>query len=171
MAAFCSSCGTQVDSSWTFCRSCGGKLSPSVSPPSADSAAVPRLLPQEKFFMQDVNGVTVTTARIITPQKTYALANVSSVTLNSRHPHSTAGLFLILLGLLVLVVGASMGSTGGGLLLGGALFVLGIILVCSQKFVVVVRAAGGEYDTYASTNREFTRQVTQAIEQAIVARG
>jgi membrane-bound ClpP family serine protease len=121
--------------------------------------------------MQNVNGVTVTTARIVTPKKTYALANVSSVSLKSRHPHSTAGLLLILLGLIVLVVGASMGSTGGGLLFGGALFVLGIILLCIQEFVVVLRAAGGESDAYESTNRQFAHGITQAIEQAIVARG
>lgn len=121
--------------------------------------------------------MSVSNSRLIFPNKTYALANVSSVSLNQNQPRMAEGVLAVIVGVLVLVWSLSafvLSSWTGGIvlvLLGVGCIVLGRKLCGIQEFVVRLRTAGAETQALTTRNGPFARQVVQAIEQAIVMRG
>lgn len=168
MAAFCTSCGTPLNESSAFCHSCGSKVTNAHKPVS--QAPVHPI--EEKVFMPNVGGVSVTNTRLVVYNKTYALANVSSVGLEKRKPHIILGCVMLWVGFVAFGAGVSHLPSGMGWLVGGiVLFGAGVLLVRMREYIVRLRTAGGESNALKSSNGEFAKQVVQAIEQAIVSRG
>jgi hypothetical protein len=176
MPTFCTSCGKQVESSWTFCPTCSAKVG-TATPNEGVSVPSPPAQIQERFFLQGVRGVSVSNTRLAFPGRTYALANVSSVSLNERFPNSGGGVGLAAIGALIALLSlAAFGgsSWGWGLFLlvtGIGCVVLGIKLSGVREFIVRLHTAGGESDGLTTRDGQLAQQVVQAIEQAIVARG
>ena len=141
-----------------------------MPPPSQARPPTPQTPAEEKFFLQNVNGVSVSDRRFVVPNKTYAMVNVSSVSLERRNPHVTLGWLLIFVGVIGLL-GALAGSSLGSGVFGGICFLLGIALRLNTEHVVRLHAAGGESDALVTGNLQFAQQVVQAIERAIVSRG
>lgn len=169
MAAFCTSCGTSLDESQAFCHSCGARAK---NPQKVANQETPSTANWEKVFMPNTGGVSVTNTRLVVFNKTYALANVSSVSLEKRNPHHFAGILLIVFGIFATIGGIGDPSGNGGWLLGGvAGLIIGVLLVRLKEYIVRLRTAGGESDALKTSNREFARQVVQATEEAIVSRG
>ena len=159
MPTFCTSCGAAIEEPWAFCRSCGSKVTPSATAPEKPGSPSNQA---ERIFSQDLRGVTVTNTRLVVYNKTYALANVSSVSLEHRHPHKITGTLLIIVGF---VVAAAQPLLGVGMIaIGGLLFLI-------KDHVVRLRTAGGESDALKTRNRAFAKQVTSSVEEAIVSRG
>jgi hypothetical protein len=170
---YCAHCGRCVGDDDAFCRSCGAAQKAVATPAPATpttSPTTPQPQLQERFFLEDVSGVSVTNTRLIYRGKTYALANVSSVSLERRNPHSKAGLVFLLAGIAVVFLNGP-GSNWGAVGFGALLSLVGAGLRLMRNFVVRLRTAGGESDGLTTGNRRVAERVVQAIEQAIVARG
>ena len=117
--------------------------------------------------------VLVTSARVAFGQKTYALANISSVSMVSESPSVTPVFVLVLVGLIIGLCAASMDALVVGLALGGLFIGLGIVcaLTGKTKYTVRVSSASGEANAAASTNKDGVQAIVDAINEAIVQRG
>lgn len=119
---------------------------------------------EEKTFFNHDN-VTVTNARFIVDSQTFAMSNITSVKSSEVAPSRFLPVLLMLIGLLILVGGASVWALafiGGGVLW---------LLTQHTVFHVMLTTAGGETSALKSNQREYVQQVVQALNDAIVARG
>lgn len=115
----------------------------------------------EEIFYQD-RGITVTNARFVTTQKTYALRNISSVHAATIPPNRTYPTLLCLLGLLM---------CSGNPAIGIVLLVLGIVWLFLQKtdYSVAITSNAGEHKSIISEDRQFIESVVDAINEAITS--
>lgn len=125
----------------------------------------------ETVYLQEA-GVTVTNARFVTADQTFAMRNVSAVKLTVQPARRMGGLIvgsiLVLLGLPALVAGVWA--------LGLVLAPLGGLLVWlalrkQDGYAVVVTTNGGDAQALQHTDRGLIERVVAAINQAIIARG
>jgi hypothetical protein len=118
-------------------------------------------------------GITVTRTRVVVGSKTFALANVTSVSRGKSETNRTVG---ILPGALLLLGGLG-GLLSGDVLWGLLAVVLGIawgivvFFLIPIQHLVRLRSSGGEFSVCHSPNRELVERIIGAINQAIVARG
>ncbi len=127
----------------------------------------------ERVFL-DEGGVKVTNARIVVPGKTYAMSTVSSVS-TKTHKKSNSG------GWALLVVGVAM--LAGGLVVEGTnivLIVLGLVLAGfswvsivnnKPRYSVQLATSAGELQALEAREWEWVHRVSEAVGEAIVARG
>lgn len=117
--------------------------------------------------------VTVTRTRAILDGTTYAMANITSVTMLVQ-PRWTAllvvGLAFAAAGAIVLAKVAEGGSAGAFLLGLGALLAL-VYWLRKPKYWVRIGTAGAEVDAVYSHDPEWTTRVVEAINEAIISRG
>jgi hypothetical protein len=127
---------------------------------------------KEITFYSDDRGVRVTNTRLMVPNTTYAMANISSVTTKTVDPsYGWPGLF-ILLGLGCAVGGFSTGSSPVGilgiLLLGG-----GAYWAYSLKpdYHLRISSTGGESTALTSRDKGYVENLVAGIHEAIIHRG
>lgn len=142
---------------------------------------------QEKVYYQDSN-VTITNARAILSGKTYAMANITSVSATVRPPNrlwaivfAGSGLCCIMAGLAtslfeVYAVGLESAGVGGGvvgLVLGGIGVAIGVLMWIATKafYRVTVGSASGEVHALESHDKEYVQKLVAAMNQAIIERG
>jgi len=134
-------------------------------------------MPDETTYYAD-KCVRVTNARAILDNKTYAMANITSVSLTSEEPNRLWSGCLVLAGIVFLIVGfillISTDETGWASLVFGA-FVGGLGILwwreMKPKYRVTLGSASGENHALASTNREYVEQIVNAMNEAIIERG
>ena len=132
----------------------------------------------EPIIYQDRN-VTVTTSRVTFADKTYALANITSVGTGKTTASQLLAWTLILLGggsaLLFAIMWQTMPSNTTCAVGSGICFVVGLLLYRSQSkkvtYTVVLGSSSGETQAMSSPNASYIQQVAQAIRDAIVQRG
>jgi hypothetical protein len=135
---------------------------------------------EQTFFSK--RGVLVSNTRLQVGDKTYAMANISSVRAVKKSTVAT-GVVLAVLGLVMLIVGlvfalggSSDSSTGMGLLCcsgPGFLFALigGLYAAFGSSATVAVTTNAGEVSAYRSGDIRFVGEIADAVRQAIIARG
>lgn len=118
----------------------------------------------EKVFYQDHN-VTVTQARFVSDSKTYAMRNISSVSIRKIDRSIKGEIILIILGVILLATQVW--------LVGIAAVVIAVILLFTRKdsFSVRINSNSGEADGLISKDREMIEKVVHALNEAIVYRG
>ena len=127
---------------------------------------------KETTFYSDNRGVRFTNTRLMVPNTTYAMANISSVTTKTVDPsYGWAGL-IVLVGLGFVVGGYASGSWPAGIfgivLLGaGALW--GYCL--KPDYHLRISSTGGESTALVSKDPAYVAQLVTAIHEAIVHRG
>jgi hypothetical protein len=126
----CRECGNQVSTEATACPRCGAPQQRSAPPQLSTQ-------PQEQRIYSD-NVVTVTTARVIVGSTTYALRNITSVSMTYTPPKVFGGILLLVIGLLLLLAGVVSIHTEtpapiGVYLIGGAMTVGGVLLIITAK--------------------------------------
>lgn len=116
---------------------------------------------EQTFFSE--NGVTVTQARFVVPNQTFAMSGVTSVSARTTAPSKTGPIVLILIGIPLLV------AFGLGLLL----IIGGIVWLTQLKptYTVVLTSASGQASAYTSRDQELIQRIVAAVTDAIVARG
>jgi len=119
---------------------------------------------QEKVFLQDSN-VTVTQSRFVSGGKTYAMRNISSVSLHKIEKSRMGPILIIILGIVFLI--AKSYPIGLGLLLLGGLWLFGI----KDQFSVRIQSNSGEADGLVSVDKIYVEKVVASINNAIVYRG
>jgi len=125
---------------------------------------------ERNFFNED--GVSVTNARFIVNNQTYAMSGVTSVKSFKEEPSRTAPMVLIVVGILLALGSFGGGSSGGViislLLIGGAIW-----WWISQKplYSVLLNSSSGESKALSSKDGEFISKVVSALNDSIIHRG
>jgi hypothetical protein len=129
---------------------------------------------QETTYYQD-STVTISNSRAVLGAKTYAMVNITSVSMGEKPANRTPGIALALIGLAIAACTGSMGgnSAGGGIGIGVVLIIAGIALAAIVKpsYIVRIGSAGGESDALVSNNREYIQKLVSAVNEAIIKRG
>jgi len=126
---------------------------------------------EETIFLQD-GDITITNARAVLGSKTYAMANITSVSTGVIPAKRGVGIFIAILGGVIMISGFAGHSSGWGIF-GILILAAGIGAAYSQKdsFVVKIGSSSGESDALSSTNKEKVQKIVSAINEAIIKRG
>jgi hypothetical protein len=140
-----------------------------ATPPFA--APSPPPAPREVILLQDAD-VTVTLTRAVVGGQTFALADITSVSLATIPPDRRGGYIAAMLGAISLALGALLVSTVG-VTAGVALLVLawGILAQKRTKHLVRVGTAAAQWDALWSHDLAHARRIVEAINRAITLRG
>jgi hypothetical protein len=163
----CPECAEQVSERAPTCPKCGTPISGATS---AEGVKAPS---GETTYYSDDRGVRVTNARAIIDNKTYSMANISSVSLWEQKPSIVGAIVLIAFGALQGLACISTEEMKGGSLVGILMVAIGIMWLKLAKSTYFVRltAAGGETNALASHQRPYIEAVVNAMNEAIIKRG
>jgi Family of unknown function (DUF6232) len=119
----------------------------------------------EKVFYQDAN-VSVTQSRFMASSKTYAMRNISSVSIYRKERSKKLEIIMIILGLALTAVESSR-------VLGIILLLLGIVLlfILKDQYSVRISSNSGEADGFVSKDKELINKIVGAVNEAIIYRG
>lgn len=122
---------------------------------------------KEKVFYRDLT-VKVTQFRYITDNKTYAIKNISFVTINKTIGCRFCAKLTIITGLIALFI-----PNDFQIIIGGILVVLGIIWYISIKdlFTVCIGTNGKTINSITSNNKDYIEKIVDAVNQAIIHKG
>lgn len=125
----------------------------------------------EQTFLNDGN-VKVTRDRVTIGGTVYPVNGLTAIRTATEQPKRGASIVLGILGALVLLPGLSNGS-GTALLIGAVLIGLAVLLWMRAKttYHLLFGTAGGEKQALSSDNSEFIARVSNAINDALIARG
>lgn len=119
----------------------------------------------EKTFFQDAN-VTVTQSRFISQSKTYAMSNISSVSIFRKARNKFFDIALIIIGAVCLF-------SGGARVVGFVMVLIGVLMLFLLKdtFSVRIQSNSGEADGFMSKDHDLILKIVNAVNDAIVHRG
>jgi len=129
---------------------------------------------QEVVYYED-QSVTVTSSRAIFGSKTYAMSNVTSVSLWQEPANRSIGCFVFVLGSIVSLFFGILGGSNNPF--GWIMFVLTIVVSVaaanSQKprFFVRVGSASAEANALWAHDRDYIQKIVNAVNTAIIERG
>lgn len=127
---------------------------------------------EEVSIYQDAN-IHVTNLRAMLQGKTYAMANVTSVSTFTQVGNKAPGVILAILGVLLILMGIPTDSIRGcSFGLGIPLFAIGALMAWAAKDVYWVRigSASGETNALSSQDYGYITRVVNAMNEAIVRR-
>ncbi len=128
---------------------------------------------QEKEYYRAGN-VLITNARAEMGGRTFAMANVTAVSMATAKPSPGCAFVLLALGALVGIAGLASIADGGivALAIGVVIAAVGFAWLKSLKpaYSVNLGSASGESRAMQSQNREEIEQIVDAIKRAIVER-
>lgn len=141
---------------------------------SGRSVGMPTGGSNERTFLS-AGDVVVTSSRVVIGDTTYALANITSV---SVAPLMSGGQVLgaILMafgGMIGLAMGSGLPETRTAMVILFLIFLLGLWVYRNSKmhFAVRVEGASGQANVLESADRGYVQSVADAVSQAIVHRG
>jgi hypothetical protein len=128
---------------------------------------------EETTFYSD-GAIRVTNARAVIGGKTYAMANITSVSMGTRPANRNPGIVIAIVGLLIAACTGIMASDGaGGIVFGILVLVAGIVVavIAKPSYIVRIGSASGEADALVSKDREYIQKIVNATNEAIIKRG
>ena len=164
----CKECSQSVSTEAAACPHCGAPQQRPVPPP----LPVP---PQEqKIYLDKV--VAVTTTRVVVGGTTYALRNITSVSMTYTPPGVLGAILLLFVGIIIFFTGEFL-SYGGispsaiiayaaaGIIVSGTIFG-----VCRAKptYHVCLSSTAGEIQVLTSKNKAYVEKIVVSINEAIV---
>ena len=120
----------------------------------------------DKTFFQD-NDVLITQSRIVIFGKTYAMRNISSVSITQE-----SKLFLKISSIIMLIFALS-GFFLKEYLIGIIALGIAVIMLLNSKdeYIVVISSNSGDNNALKSKNRDYIESIIAAINEAIIFRG
>lgn len=128
---------------------------------------------EEVAIYQDAN-IQITSLRAMLHGKTYAMANVTSVSMYTQLADKTLAIVLAIAGGLWALIGLfSYELRGCSLFFGILMVVIGAAIAASKKDVYWIRigSASGETNALRSHDHDYIARVVNAMNEAIVRRG
>lgn len=130
--------------------------------------------PTERVFY-DESGVKITNARAIFRNKTYAMAQISSVRVDTRQPKRGGAIAVFIIGALVFLAGISGGKEfAGASFLGIILIVIGGVWLASLKPTHALQLGSSSGETQAisyTKDGAMIRAIHDAISDVLIHRG
>lgn len=122
---------------------------------------------KEHFFYRDLT-VSVTQSRYIVGDKTYALHNISSVTISKIKESRFNARVVIITGVIAFFI-----PNDFQIMIGGLLLAIGIIwhINIRDSFTVRISTNSGETDSIISSDEDYIKKIVSALNQAIINRG
>ena len=121
---------------------------------------------EETSFFNE-GGVSVSNARFIADNQTYAMSGVTSVKEFRQDPSRKVPIIMGIIGVLALAGGGTVTLVGLALLAGA----VGIWFLNKPEFSVLLSSASGEAKALTRQDGEFISKVVGALNNAIVHRG
>ena len=120
---------------------------------------------EEKVFYQD-NQVQVTQSRFVARSRTFAMRNISSVSIFKKEKSRFLEIIMIIAGLICLFNKSS-------LIFGMLLIVTAALLffLLKNEYTVRISSNSGESDGFISTDKELVEKIVDAVNEAIIFRG
>jgi Family of unknown function (DUF6232) len=144
----------------------------------------------DKVYYTDGHDVVVTSSTLKVHNKEYRLPGITRHGLSTLKPSRAPGLFLFIIGMLIVVVGVYQLVPPGTIdnmyvanrmvtvndwtiLLGATIALTGLLIamLVRTKYAVRIATAEGENDVVVSKQREYIRQIVEGLNKAFVARG
>ena len=142
----------------------------------------------QMVFYEDDRGTRVTSTRFIyyrkkTHEITYAMANITSVEMNVKPANRVPGIILAVLGVLTIAGDSYFGDFDFGdfgdsvfsyvTIAGIVMLFVGVLwaIFVKPSYAVVIGSASGKEETLSERDREHTKTVVDAINEAIIKRG
>lgn len=131
----------------------------------------------EKTYFNNNNGISVTNARFIVSEQTYAMSGVTSV----KHFIKKASIVRAVLSVLLIALGAlsTIGILASGegeaatIIMPLIFLIIGISLWFSNKksFIVLLNTSSGESQALETKDSGLVNSVVDALNEAIIERG
>lgn len=127
---------------------------------------------EETVYYSD-SAIQVTNARAVLGGKTYAMANITSVTMGEKPVNRTPGIVIAIVGLSIAACTSTASNSAGGVIFGILVLAAGIAIAAIAKpsYIVRLGSASGESDALISKDREYIQKIVNAINEAIIKRG
>ena len=163
----CRECNESVSTEAVACPHCGAPQQQPVPPP------LPAQPKEEKIYLDNV--VAITTTRVIVGGATYALRNITSVSMTFTPPRVLGLVLLLFVGIVIFFVGEFL-SYGGNSPTAIIAFVAAGIIVCGTIFEmcrakstyhVCLASAAGEVHALSSKNRAYIERIVLSVNEAI----
>lgn len=119
---------------------------------------------KNELVFYNSNGVKVTDSRFISGSKTYAMRNLSSVSVGVVNANRTGPGLLFAFGILLLLFDGTM-------VVGAIAAILGLIFLISakDKYTVKISSNSGEVNGYESTDKGTVEDMVESVNDAIVS--
>lgn len=129
----------------------------------------------EKSYFNNNSGISVTNARFIVSDQTYAMSGVTSV----KRFVKKRSIALMLLSILLILLGGlsaigimtSNGDSSIAVPLIMLVIGVGLWLINKKKFIVLLNTASGESQALETKDSELVDRVVGALNEAIIERG
>ncbi len=144
----------------------------------------------DKVYYTDGHDVVVTSSTFKVHNKEYRLPGITRHGLSTLKPQRAPGLFLFIIGMLIVVIGAYQLVPPGfientlimdrwvtandwAVIIGAVVALAGLLIamLVKTKYAVRIATAEGENDVVISKHREYIRQIIDGLNKAFVARG
>jgi len=128
----------------------------------------------EETEIYTIDDIRITNLRAVFGQKTYSIANITSVEAQEVPANGCAVIFIVFLGIAFIIGGASGSRVDWGVLIIGVLFAAGGVYgFANQKptHSVTLTTAGGEVKAYTSTDKSVITKIVEALNTAIIQKG
>ena len=144
----------------------------------------------EKVFYTDGHEVTVTDTTFKVNKKEYKLLGITRHGFLTIKPHRAPGIFIMIIGLLVLLIGALellpasnfqdvrimnrwINANDLAVFGGSVITAIGLLLalLVKPKYAVRISTAEGESNAVVSQHQEYIRQIIDGLNRAFIARG
>lgn len=131
---------------------------------------------EETTYLDDATaGVKVTSARAVLGDKTFAMSNITSVSMSEIPAKSGGLLFIVVIGLVILLCGFTQQDEARWVAvgLGAVLVVIGLVLSNRVKptYAVRIGSASGESNALEAEDKARIQKIVDAMNEAIVKRG